>query len=345
MCILFIAVSQCPLYPLVMASNRDEFTARATQRPGLGTAFPDTMPHMIAGKDLRAGGTWAVTDTRTGRTATILNVAPSVQMPEGSPSRGALPLMWMNAPEEATPLSFLKELLSNDKGLKYAGFSLVVTSVRRRTAASGEDVISCAVGTNAYKQVRGSTHIQDLSAPGVYAITNDGNVLDSLIASSPLSSRTYWPKARRGHALMTDIFVDKLRVQDLQLNELTSELLLKLLGCRQVEDEHSFVSAGEQKSSGKIEENGQRAWEEHISEARNLSASAEVPIFLPWGEYATRLSTVLIFARLRKRGFGSGGSGASCLHLHYEDRGFDGNADGEFLRLGPFSLDLRSSHL
>ena len=111
MCITFIAVGQHPRYPLVFASNRDEFTARETLRPGLGAAYPDTHPQLIAGRDLRAGGTWSATDPRSGRSATVLNVAPSVAMPQGSPSRGELPLMWINAPPDTAPCDFGKSSL------------------------------------------------------------------------------------------------------------------------------------------------------------------------------------------------------------------------------------------
>jgi uncharacterized protein with NRDE domain len=341
MCILFLAVDQSPLHPLVLASNRDEFTARATQPPGLGTAFPDALPRVIAGKDLCAGGTWAAADTRTGRTATILNVAPSVAMPPGSPSRGALPLLWINAPEDATPLSFLDSLLSGDNALMYAGFSLVVSSVQPGTTS-----LSCAVGTNAYKQVWGNTHIQDLSTPGVYALTNDGNVLDTVAAASALTLKSYWPKARRGYALMTQIFANKQKMRDLDM--LVSELLSTLLGCKQVEDEHSVIGGsvgGEGKTAGEEGESGRRAWENHVSSARKLTSPAEVPIFLSWGEYATRTSTVLVFTRGGGVDGENGRGSGAPLRLHYMDQGFDGNGDGERLRLGPFPLELQQSLL
>jgi uncharacterized protein with NRDE domain len=54
MCILFIAVKQHPLYPLIIAANRDEFHLRPTQT----SHFWPKQNNILAGKDLLAGGTW-----------------------------------------------------------------------------------------------------------------------------------------------------------------------------------------------------------------------------------------------------------------------------------------------
>ena len=73
MCILFIAVDQHPDYPLIIAANRDEFHARLTQQ----SHFWESDPHMLAGKDLQAGGTWLGV-AKNGNIAALTNIrAPS----------------------------------------------------------------------------------------------------------------------------------------------------------------------------------------------------------------------------------------------------------------------------
>ncbi|MGB2105575.1 MAG: NRDE family protein, partial [Glaciecola sp.] len=73
MCILFIAVDQHPDYPLIIAANRDEFHARLTQP----SHFWKSKPHMLAGKDLQAGGTWLGV-AKNGHIAALTNIrAPS----------------------------------------------------------------------------------------------------------------------------------------------------------------------------------------------------------------------------------------------------------------------------
>ena len=48
-----------PDYPLVVAANRDEFFARRTAVAD----FWSDAPHVLAGRDLEAGGTWPVSYT------------------------------------------------------------------------------------------------------------------------------------------------------------------------------------------------------------------------------------------------------------------------------------------
>lgn len=54
MCTIVALVAQRPDFPLVLATNRDEFYARPTAGPGLLLEAPKA----IGGRDLLAGGTW-----------------------------------------------------------------------------------------------------------------------------------------------------------------------------------------------------------------------------------------------------------------------------------------------
>jgi len=67
-CLIVLAYKSHPRYPLVLAANRDEFR----DRPTAVAHFWEDAPHVLAGRDLRAGGTW-MGITRTGRFAAVTN--------------------------------------------------------------------------------------------------------------------------------------------------------------------------------------------------------------------------------------------------------------------------------
>lgn len=85
MCLIAIAYQIHPRYPLIVAANRDEFKQRPTER----AHFWDDAPEFLAGRDLRAGGTWLGV-TRTGRFAAITNYRDMRRSQTEGPSRGAL---------------------------------------------------------------------------------------------------------------------------------------------------------------------------------------------------------------------------------------------------------------
>ena len=68
MCTLAIYFRMLPDYPLVVAANRDE----QYDRPSAPPQRLDTVPTIIAGRDLRAGGTWLGIN-RHGLLAAMLN--------------------------------------------------------------------------------------------------------------------------------------------------------------------------------------------------------------------------------------------------------------------------------
>ena len=85
MCLLALAWKVHPRWQLLMAGNRDEFHARPTA--GLA-AWPAPDLGVLAGRDLRSGGTWAGVG-REGRMAVVTNVRDPLARQTG-PSRGAL---------------------------------------------------------------------------------------------------------------------------------------------------------------------------------------------------------------------------------------------------------------
>ena len=85
MCILFLAVQQHPEYPLVIAANRDEFFDRETRV----SSFWADQENMLAGRDMRAGGTWMGV-TRNGRIAALTNIRDPQRIDPDAQSRGKL---------------------------------------------------------------------------------------------------------------------------------------------------------------------------------------------------------------------------------------------------------------
>ena len=83
MCLILFAQNAHPDYPLVFAGNRDEFY----DRPTVSAAFWDEAPHVLGGRDLKAGGTWLGV-TKGGYWATVTNVRDQGPHRENAPSRG-----------------------------------------------------------------------------------------------------------------------------------------------------------------------------------------------------------------------------------------------------------------
>ncbi|MCB9184437.1 MAG: NRDE family protein [Flavobacteriales bacterium] len=92
MCLIALAYRAHPRYPFIVAANRDEFFDRATAP----ARFWPEAPHILAGKDLRAGGTWMGV-TRFGRFAAITNHRDMRRAPVVGPSRGLLALAALDA--------------------------------------------------------------------------------------------------------------------------------------------------------------------------------------------------------------------------------------------------------
>lgn len=86
MCLLFIAHQAHPQWPLIIASNRDEFHRRATAP----AAFWPDYKHCFGGKDLEAGGSWFLINLE-GKLAALTNVRDS-SLSKGAKSRGQLVL-------------------------------------------------------------------------------------------------------------------------------------------------------------------------------------------------------------------------------------------------------------
>lgn len=158
MCLLVLAWKTHPRYRLVVAANRDEYHERPTAPLALWPEPTD----ILAGRDLRAGGTWLGTDRRR-RFGIVTNFRDLVRAPPDAPSRGGLIPGFLAG--SADPGEYLRAL-EGDCGA-YGGFNLLL--------ADGESLW--------YASNRGSPFARPLP-PGVYGLSNE-------------SLDTPWPKLRR----------------------------------------------------------------------------------------------------------------------------------------------------
>ncbi len=121
MCLIVIAQGAAPRYPLVVAANRDELHARATEA---ARWWPDA-PDVFGGRDLVAGGTWLGMD-RKGRIAAVTNVR--AEGPREAPrSRGALVAEYLLGADTAPAYA---ERVSVAAG-QYAPFNLLLVEAGR----------------------------------------------------------------------------------------------------------------------------------------------------------------------------------------------------------------------
>lgn len=118
MCILLMAIGAHASYDLIVAANRDEFHAR----PSASAAFWDDAPRVLAGRDLRAGGSWLGVDT-LGRFAAVTNLRGAGPSTPGV-SRGHLVRDYLKA--SCRNDTFLAHLDSGCGSDRYAGCNLVL---------------------------------------------------------------------------------------------------------------------------------------------------------------------------------------------------------------------------
>ncbi|MFH5831777.1 NRDE family protein [Halalkalibaculum sp. DA3122] len=120
MCLIAFSYKQHPQYDLVFIANRDEFYERPTRK----ARFWDEEPDILAGKDLKAGGTW-MGITRDGRLSALTNYRDMANRKENAPSRGHLVRNFLAG--DIAPESYLQQLHS--KAEQYNGFNLLVGSI------------------------------------------------------------------------------------------------------------------------------------------------------------------------------------------------------------------------
>ncbi len=117
MCLVLFAYRVIDGYPLIVAANRDEFYAR----PALAAHRWQDAPHVFAGRDLTANGTWLGVSTHR-RFAAVTNFSEvGATEPLPAPrSRGDLTAAFLTG--EMPALAFANAI----DGERYQGFSLLL---------------------------------------------------------------------------------------------------------------------------------------------------------------------------------------------------------------------------
>lgn len=163
MCLLAIAIGVSTRWPLVIASNRDEYRDRPTLPLAVWNTPSDNT--LLSGRDLRAGGTW-MGSTPSGRVALLTNV----REPDAAPallSRGELPLRWLEGQMNSADF-----LAATDAG-SYGGCNLVIGDLLRNDwawASNRGNLEGGAAPLNSSLMPSGwqSMELQ----PGIYGLSN-----------------------------------------------------------------------------------------------------------------------------------------------------------------------------
>lgn len=123
MCLLIVLRGFHENYPILVASNRDEFRARKASPPGL---WVGERRRMISPRDRKAGGTWVAVNDR-GAFAGLTNVWGTPAMAR-APSRGRLPHLALDRDDlEAGLLAVRSEV----EGKGYDAFQLLLCDGNR----------------------------------------------------------------------------------------------------------------------------------------------------------------------------------------------------------------------
>ena len=123
MCLVAIALDQSRRFPLVLASNRDEYFKRPAARLAWWTPRPGD-PAVLGGRDLESGGSWLGL-TAQGRLALVTNVRGGMATDASAPTRGRIVTDWLTT-RESTADFWMRTALSG-----YNGFNLFAADFQR----------------------------------------------------------------------------------------------------------------------------------------------------------------------------------------------------------------------
>ena len=162
MCLIVIGWRCRADLPLVVAANRDEWR----DRPAAPAHWWEDHAQILAGRDLKAGGTWMGV-TRGGRFAAVTNFRDPSDRRSTARSRGELVTQFLLS--DAPPVAFLERVAARAR--EYNGFNLIV--------GDGASLWYFGSRERAAREI----------APGVHGLSN--HILDEP-----------WPKVLRGRGAM-----------------------------------------------------------------------------------------------------------------------------------------------
>jgi uncharacterized protein with NRDE domain len=169
MCLILFAHKVHPVYPLVMAANRDELYTRATAP----AAFWNDQPHIYGGRDLEQGGSWLAI-TRGGRIAIVTNYRDGNAAKTSVRSRGELVTNFLRSTQTAS--DYANRVLKDSHA--YNGFNLIAGDPDALFYVSNRDSRVTAI------------------PPGIHGLSNH-------LLNTP------WPKVERGKATLASLMSAK----------------------------------------------------------------------------------------------------------------------------------------
>ncbi|MDR8365843.1 NRDE family protein [Pseudomonas sp. JL3] len=167
MCLIVFAWRPGHAQPLIVAANRDEFYAR----PSLPLAQWPHAPHVYAGRDLEAGGTWLGVGAN-GRFAALTNIRDPLR-PPALKSRGELVAQFLSG--DMSIDDYLTDVVGRSS--EYAGFNLLIGHTNELWHFNARETEAVML------------------QPGIYGLSNAG--LD-----------TPWPKVLKAKAALSEVLGD-----------------------------------------------------------------------------------------------------------------------------------------
>lgn len=201
MCLIVFAHRAHPDFPLVVAGNRDEFFARPT---ACADYWKDA-PGVLAGRDLKKGGTWMGV-TREGRWSAVTNYRDGVRPATAARSRGELVARYLTG--KAVAQDYAQGVARSASA--YHGFNFLAGD------ASGLHYVS-----HAEEKSRAVT-------PGIHGLSN--HLLD-----------TAWPKVGHGMRRLQALLAPGGKVPDAEGLE---DGLLAMLADRELAEDHLLPQTG-----------------------------------------------------------------------------------------------------
>ncbi|MBA3899357.1 MAG: NRDE family protein [Bacteroidetes bacterium] len=174
MCLCVFSYKNHSEYRLILAFNRDEFLARPTRE----AHFWEDKPEILAGRDLKQGGTWLGVNQK-GWIALLTNYRDLRNLKDAAPSRGELTTRFLAG--RKAPFNYLETI---QKPWFYNGFNLIVGDM--------EDLYY-------YSNVKGE--ISKIE-PGIHGISN--HLLDS-----------DWEKVKNKKRELSELIKGDFEVEDI----------------------------------------------------------------------------------------------------------------------------------
>ncbi len=164
MCLILVAWRVHAEHSLILAANRDE----SYERPATQAAWWQDRPQILAGRDLRAGGTW-LGITKTGNFAALTNFRGGAPKSPDAPSRGALVIRMLESQASIQDrLAWLK-----NASVGYPDFNLLCADRQH---------------LGIYESTSGAYRLLE---PGIYGLSN--HLLD-----------TPWPKVQQAKSKLAE---------------------------------------------------------------------------------------------------------------------------------------------